>query len=218
MRRDVWCWRSGWLAGGAPLPSTRSGAAWVAPARPVLELRHQNCPGQFLQQACRQKSPILALHGELLPLYPVTVPHTTLQPEHQQLVLVPGDVSWCATRAPLTRERAPPLGRAPVWICGAVEQKPVWAETRSPPTLQCASRNSIIMITMMTKMMIEGVACLFARSNNIFRDFPRTFEEGTVCFVSGGPYKPIREPPLPQKIGKTPSGPFEKVLSNFEGG
>ena len=127
MRRDVWCWRSGWLAGGAPLPSTRSGAAWVAPARPVLELRHQNCPGQILQQACRQKSPILALHGELLPLYPVTVPHTTLQPEHQQLVLVAGDVSWCATRAPLTRERAPPLGRA-LWICGSVE---LWSRNRS---------------------------------------------------------------------------------------
>ena len=36
-----------WWAGaaGAPL-STRSGAGWVAPARPVLELRHQNCPIQ----------------------------------------------------------------------------------------------------------------------------------------------------------------------------
>ena len=38
---------SPWWAGaaGAPL-STRSGAGWVAPARPVLELRHQNCPIQ----------------------------------------------------------------------------------------------------------------------------------------------------------------------------
>ena len=44
----------GWWS---PPPSTRSGAGWVAPARPVLELRHQNCPGQFLQQARRPKRP-----------------------------------------------------------------------------------------------------------------------------------------------------------------
>ena len=49
-------WWAGAGAAGAPL-STRSGAGWVAPARPVLELRHQNCPSQFLQQARGPKAP-----------------------------------------------------------------------------------------------------------------------------------------------------------------
>ena len=139
-----------WLAGAQP-PAEHQ--IWCrlgrAPARPVLELRHQNCPttGQFLQQGHRPKSPQTTTpRRPPPPITPVTVPHRALQAKHQRLY---GGVGC---RCLLVRDSCATAGsiaRAPVLRVGRAGNRS--GRRLAAAELQCASRNSIMMMMMMRR-------------------------------------------------------------------
>ena len=153
IRLDVWWWqRRGWLA-AAP----RRAPDLVQPGSHQRALS-LNCatktapPANSSTQACKPKSPYSTPAPPRAPpsTLPVTAPHRWFYPEQQHHV-VAGDVSWCAGGAPLALLGARATAREGLCFEPSYE---TGRGVDSQPNLQCASRNSIMMMMMtrMTKM------------------------------------------------------------------